>query len=130
MHHRTVQDFFAYEISEMHKNIDRIKHGLAGRSARDDQLAGQHKLLAIQESHLAFIEDLQAVASTYDEAISSCRQYIIHNEIRHSDIASHENPNTPIHSEGWWQTLHDAWFASDFMHRLQAWKKRYTETAC
>lgn len=129
MYHRTLDDFFRHEISEMHRNIDRIQHGLDGRNLDDERLTGQLQILQKQKDHLHFLEQLQMRATTYDDAIAICRQCIIANEQAHSDIANRENGQTISHSPEWWNTLHDAQFVSDVMHRIQSWQKMYAVDA-
>lgn len=122
---KSLDDFLDYEISEMHKNIDRITHGLEGHSSDETNLAGQFELLMIQQQHLAFIERIQQDAKNYDDAIRLCRQIILQNEEAHREIAQHETPTEFRHSPQWWQTLHDIQFGCDFLNRIISWQRTY-----
>lgn len=121
----TVQDFLTHELNEVHQNIDRLKHGLAGQDPNDPRLAGQRTLLGLQESHRKFVEDLMKHVNSFDEAIELCREKIFENEHAHIQIASTENEHDALHSSDWWYTLHQIQFYTDFLNRIKTWRMAY-----
>lgn len=120
---RTVEDFFKHEISEMHKNIDRIKHSLQGRDLSSPALAGQCELLNIQQEHLAFLESIARAAQTYSQATTACRDFILTHEQIHLDLSQKED--TVRHSIEWWHSLHQVQFGTDILHRIEVWQQDY-----
>lgn len=118
---RTIADFLCYEISEMHKNIDRIEHGLQGRDLSDPALAGQCEMLKIQQEHLAFLEVVGATAQTYAQATTICRNFILKNEQVHRQLSQKED--TVSHSLEWWHSLHQIQYGTDLLHRIEVWQK-------
>jgi len=122
----TIQDFIVHERSEMSKNIDRIKHGLNGGDADDPHLAGQLELLALQEEHLQFINELSEQAVSFGDMLVICRQHLIDNEQAHAKIARKEN-HTVAHGSDWWRTLDKAQFCSDFINRIHTWQQTYLD---
>lgn len=120
----TIEDFFKYEISEMHKNIDRIHHGLSRRDLSNPIIEGQCELLAIQEEHLSFLERMAQSVHTYDEAISQCHNVIMNNEQIHRELSRQEL--SVNHSSEWWHSLHQIQFGTDILHRIETWKQDYS----
>ncbi len=113
---RTIQQFFTYEISEMHKNIDRIESHLSYGKHNP----GQQALLAIQNEHLAMIQDLKSKIHNGGDLSALCHQMIHENEELHRKIALRESDRQQ-HSAEWWHSLHTIQFWSDFLHRYQSW---------
>lgn len=121
----TFQDFIKYEQNEIHRNIDRLEHGLQGEDPANPKLSGQYKVMALQEAHLNFVEELGKRAKSYDDAIQLCREQIIQNEMSHMHVSFVENHQVAMHSSEWWYTLQQIQFYSDFMNRIKSWRKAY-----
>ena len=121
----TVQDFFKHELNEMHKNVDRIKHGLEGQDPDKPSLVGQYMMLEMQEAHLKFIEELIRRATSFDTATKICREQVIQHEMAHMQVAVKENQHSALYSDQWWHSLHQIQFYSDFLGRIRNWRQAY-----
>lgn len=118
----TIEAFFAHEIEETHKNIDRLTNHLNEDEAESTRYSGQRTLLAIQSEHLALIETLKMNVETFDELTKQVQNNIIDNEVLHSKIRYQENPIHAQHSAEWWRTLHLIQFWTDFLSRIRAFR--------
>ncbi|GAB5490977.1 MAG: hypothetical protein Phog2KO_11920 [Phototrophicaceae bacterium] len=118
----TVDTFFAQEIEETHKNIDRLESHLSDDESDTTRYSGQRTLLAIQREHLSLIEGLQEQVKTFDELTRQVQNNIIDNEVLHSKVRYQENPIHSQHSAEWWRTLHLIQFWTDFLSRIRAFR--------